>query len=74
MIEKIKARKDANLNPYWAMLWINCPIFQPCSVPCLAPNIPVFRTHHTCELLTDNDDINMQDSSSVGHRRVGVLI
>jgi hypothetical protein len=22
------------------MLWINCPIFQPRSVPCLTPNIP----------------------------------
>jgi hypothetical protein len=27
------------------MLWINCPIFQPCSVPCLVPNIPFFPTH-----------------------------
>jgi hypothetical protein len=46
------------------MLWINCPIFKPCSVPYLAPNIP-FSPHpyHTSEELTDIDDINMPDSS-----------
>jgi hypothetical protein len=49
------------------MLKINCPIFQHCSAPCMAHNIPFFPIHPHMQKFTDNDDINMPDSSYVGH-------
>ncbi len=47
------------------MLRINCPIFQPHSASCLAPNIP-FSPHPSNNINdNDNDSINMPESSSV---------
>jgi hypothetical protein len=41
------------------MLWINCPILQPCSAPGQTPNIPLCPTLPThVSILIDNDDID----------------
>jgi hypothetical protein len=43
-------------------------IFLSFSAPCPAPNIPFTHPIHTCEPLTDNDNISMRDSSSIRHK------
>ncbi len=46
------------------MLRINWPIFQPHSAPYMAPQYPLFSpTHPRMQPYTDNDDINIPDSS-----------
>jgi hypothetical protein len=57
------------------MLWINCPIFKLYSVTCLVQKpSPLSPPIHTRKHLTDNDNINMLGSSSVGHNIVSIIL
>jgi hypothetical protein len=60
--------KDANLNPYWSHSLYQLPHFLAPLSPFPGPKHPLFPPPiHTCEHLTDNNDINLLDSFSVGH-------
>jgi hypothetical protein len=51
-------RKDANLSPYWSHALDQLPHFLAPLSPLPGPKHPLSPSTRTCELLTDNDDIN----------------